>query len=181
MWRLGDQRGVDLSRRSAQLVEQEVQCGERAAVKRASAGGTPGRRAKRCAERQKIARIGGLQGDTAQQSLDVEDAIHGATQFLALDHVCRPCFDGIEAGVDLVGVDRGTQHPGAQQALAHRRHGGVEGAEESYAVANVGEEWVDQLEIADGHGVEHEAVLALVVADAIDVIERAALGGADVM
>ena len=46
---------------------------------------------------------------------------------------------------------------------------------------DAGEERLDQLEIADGDRVEHQAVLPLVEADAVDVIERAALGGADVM
>ena len=44
-----------------------------------------------------------------------------------------------------------------------------------------GEKRFDQFEIANGDSIEHQALLALVVADAIDVIERAALGGADVV
>ena len=39
----------------------------------------------------------------------------------------------------------------------------------------------DQLKIAHGDGVKHQAVLALVVADAIHMVECPALGGADVM
>jgi len=66
-------------------------------------------------------------------------------------------------------IDRGAQHPGAQQALAHRSEGVVEGAEERYGVSGAGKEGLDQLQVADGDGVKDEAVLALIVTDAVDV------------
>ncbi len=47
--------------------------------------------------------------------------------------------------------------------------------------ARSGEERLDQLQIADSDRVEHQAVLALVETDAVHVIERAALRGANVM
>ena len=70
----------------------------------------------------------------------------------------------------------GAQHPGAQQALAHRRQGVVEGAEERHRIAGAGKQRLDQLQVAHGDGVENEAVLALVIADAVHVVERSALG-----
>ena len=44
-----------------------------------------------------------------------------------------------------------------------------------------GKERFDQLQIADRDSVEHQAILPLVEADAIDVVERAALRGTDVV
>ena len=88
---------------------------------------------------------------------------------------------GVEALIDFRDVDRGTQHPGAQQALAHRSERVVEGAEQGDGVSGAGKERLDQLQVADGDRVENQAVLALVVADAVHMVERAALGLAGVV
>ena len=89
--------------------------------------------------------------------------------------------NSVEAVIDFRNVDGWAQHPGAQQALAHRSEGVIEGAEEGDSVSRAGKERLDQFEVADGDSVENEAVLALVVTDAVNVIERAALGLADVV
>ncbi len=47
--------------------------------------------------------------------------------------------------------------------------------------SRAGKQRLDQFEVADGDRVEHQAVLPFVEADAVDVVERAALGGADVV
>ena len=90
-------------------------------------------------------------------------------------------LDGIEPLLNLGAFDRGTQHPGAQQALAHRRKGRIHAAEKRDLVAGVGEQRLDQLQVAHGDGVEHQAVLTLVEADAVHVFKRPALGGADIV
>ena len=95
--------------------------------------------------------------------------------------LARAAADGVEALIDLGDIDGGAQHPGAQQALAHWGKSMVEGAEERHGVAGAGKERLDQLKVADGDSVQNEAVLALVVADAVDVVERSALGLAGVV
>jgi hypothetical protein len=49
---------------------------------------------------------------------------------------------------DLLRVNRGAQHPGAQQALAHGGYRAVDRAKERGALARGGEEGLDQLQIA---------------------------------
>src|SRR4051812_41412210 len=90
-------------------------------------------------------------------------------------------MDGIEALLNLGSVDGRTQHPCAQQAFAHRRKRRIKTAKERNGVASSSEERFDQFEVANRHGVKHEALLALVVADAIDMVERAALCRPNIM
>ena len=146
-----------------------------------SAARTAGSLRERSGEGENVARIGRLQRDAAEQALDVENAVERAAQLLAMNDAGEGGRDGVEALIDLRNIDGGAQHPGAQQALAHRRESVVEGAEESHIVAGAGKERLDQFEVAHGDGVEDQAVLALVVADAVDVVERSALGLADVV
>src|SRR5208282_660592 len=90
-------------------------------------------------------------------------------------------FDGIQPRFNLHTIQRRTQQPGTQQALSHRRNGGIEAAEQSYSSVGSGEKRFDQFEVAHRYRIEHQAVLPLVEADAVYVIERAALSGADVV
>jgi len=57
----------------------------------------------------------------------------------------------------------------------------VDGAEEGDGVSGAGKERLDEFEITDGDGVEDEAVPALVVADAVHMVKRAALSLTDVV
>ncbi len=179
--RLGEDAALDALAYVGEFVEQIDEGGEargREVGKCAAHGGEFG---ERCGEGEDVARVRGLKGDAAEQTLDVENAIESAAQLLAMNDAGEGGGDGVEALIDLGDIDRGAQHPGAQQALAHRGEGVVEGAEEGYGVSGAGKEGLDQLKVADGYGVEDEAVLALVVADAVDVAERAALRLADVV
>ena len=90
-------------------------------------------------------------------------------------------FNRIEPAFDLVPIERRAQHPRAQQALAHRRHGRIQAAEQRYSGVGSREKRFDQLQIAHRHRIQHQAILPLVEADAVDVIERAALRRADVI
>ena len=78
---------------------------------------------------------------------------------------------------DLGPIQGRAQHPGAQQALAHRGHGRIHATEKRNAGIGSREERFDQLQVAHRNRVEHQAILALVEADAVDMVERAPLGG----
>ncbi len=134
---------------------------------------------------QDVARVGGFERDPAEQALQVQDAIQRPAQFFARDGCFYLSLDGIETGVDFRDVDRRAQQPGAQQAFAHGRNRGVDRAEQRDARIGAGsrteEERLDQLQVAHGDGIEHQAGLTLVESDAVDVAESSALGGADVI
>src|SRR5271157_303018 len=136
---------------------------------------------QRTRQSQQVTRVRGLQRDAAEQTLQVEYAFHRPAQLFPRDQVTDHAFDGIEALIDFGKIDRRSQHPRPQQALAHRRHRAIETAEQSCAFTCTGEQRLDQFQVAHGNGVQYEAVLPLIEADAVHVIERAALRGANVM
>ncbi len=126
-----------------------------------------------CRQREHVARVGRLQRNAAQQTLDVENAVQRAAQLLACDERGERGRNRIQALFNLGGVDGWAQHPGAQQALAHRRQRVVERAEQGN-FARARKQRLDELQVAHGDRVEDEAVLALVVADAVHMVERSA-------
>src|SRR5271157_4757524 len=136
---------------------------------------------QRTRQSQQVTRVRRLQRDAAEQALQVEDALHRAAQFFPRDQVAYHALDGIEALIDFGKIDRRSQHPRPQQALAHRCHRAIETAEQRCTLARAGEQWLDQFQVAHGNGVQYEAVLPLVEADAVHVIERATLRGANVV
>ena len=166
------------SRRSASSSIDACSACRRSAVKLSSAARTAGIFAEGSRQCQQVARIRRLQRDAAQQSLQIENAVERAAQLFARDGVLRPALRR-HRGAALISaeLDRRPQHPGAQQPLAHGRDRAVEGAEQRDAVAGAGKQRFDQLQVAHGDGVQHQAVLPLVEADAVHMVERAALGG----
>src|ERR1035437_10089657 len=136
---------------------------------------------ERCCERQQVWRIGRFQSHAAQQPLQIENASQRATEFFPGDHVLHHAFDSVEPSVDLAGINRRAQHPGAQQAFAHRGNGAVQTAEQRRIIGGAGEQRLDQLKIAYRDRVQHQAVLPLVEANAVHMIERATLRRANVM
>src|SRR5271157_3234571 len=136
---------------------------------------------QRTRQSQQVTRVRGLQRDAAEQTLQVEYAFHRPAQLFPRDQVTDHAFDGIEALIDFGKIDRRSQHPRPQQALAHRRHRAVETSKQRCTLAYAGEQRLDQFQVAYGNCVQYEAVLPLIEADAVHVIERAPLGGADVM
>ena len=90
---------------------------------------------------------------------------------LAGDGVFQQSVYGGQSPVDLFKIHAGPKQPGAQKAFAHGRKRSVEGAEESRVLAGIGEDGLDELQVADGDGVEHQAILALVVSDAVHMLE----------
>jgi len=75
----------------------------------------------------------------------------------------------------------GAQNPGAQEARAHAGHGGVKRGDQSCrssrAAGVLGEDGREQLQIADGYGIEDESVVLLVVADAVEMPQCFDAGG----
>ena len=132
------------------------------------------------AESDKFARRGETQGDAAGQALEVENAAKLFADFAADDGLLDELGDGVEAGFDGFAVDERAENPGAQQARAHAGDGDVEGGEQrgrSGAAGFFGEDRIDELEIADGDGIEDQRVVLLVVADAVEVAEGFEAGG----
>ncbi len=90
----------------------------------------------------------------------------------------RRCFD-------LGAIHGGAEQALAEEAAAHAGEGLVEDAEHGglgmHAAGVGGEERLDQFEVADGDGVEHHGIGAVVVGGAVEVIERGALGVAEVV
>src|SRR5664279_1661647 len=103
---------------------------------------------QRCCERQQVSRIGRFQSHAAQQPLQIENASQRATEFFPGDHVLHHAFESVEPSVDLAGINRWPQHPGAQQAFAHRGNGAVQTAEQRGIIGGAGEQRLDQLKIA---------------------------------
>ena len=173
--RLGKDGALDALAHVGEFVEQCCEGGKAGGGEVGKAAAHRGKLGERCGEGENVARIGGFQGDAAQQAFDVEDAVERTAQLFAVDKDGEGGRDGVEALVDFGNIDGRAQHPGAQQALAHGSERVVESAEESYVVSGAGKEGLDQFEVAYGDGVKDQAVLALVVTDAVDVAEPAAL------
>ena len=89
--------------------------------------------------------------------------------------------DRIQAGIDFCRVDGRAQHPGAQQALAHGGSSRVDATEQSDSNISARVQRLDQLEVADSYGIENQAVLALVEADAVHMMQGSALRGANIV
>jgi|GEM_PF-4387121 len=123
----------------------------------------------------------GLHCYAAEEAFEVEDAVHGAAEGFAAADVGGGFGYGVEPRVDGGDGLHGAEKLGAEQALAHRGAAGVEGPEEGGLGAFGGEEGLDELEVADADSVELEAVAALVVAEGVEVVECALLGGAEVV
>ena len=136
---------------------------------------------QRSGQGEDVARVGGLERHPAEKALQVEDAVERAAEFFAGDGFFYLRLDSIQTGVDFRDVDRRAQQPGAQQALAHGGHGGVDRAEQRDAGIGAGEERFDQFQVAHGDRVQHQAGLPLVESDAVHMAQGPALGGANVV
>ena len=120
-------------------------------------------------EGEDVAGACAVEGDAGEETVEVEDALEGAAEFFAADEVGAGGIDGCVAGFDRGGVDHGPQQRGAEHALAHGGAAGVHGAEEGDVGAGIGEQGLDELEIAGGDLIEVEALGAGVEAEGVDV------------
>ncbi len=139
--------------------------------------------AERFAQSDEFARSGQAQGDAAGEAFEVEDTAEFLANLSANNCLLNEVSDGGEARVDGVAIDERTKKPGAQEARAHPRHGDVQGGDQRGgsrgAAGFLGKNGREQLEIADGNGIENERVVVLVVADAIQVPEGFDAGRVD--
>ena len=88
---------------------------------------------------------------------------------------------GVQAGFDFRDIERGREQAAAQQTAAHAGAGAVENVEERRFLGFAGEQRLDQFEIANGGRVQDQGVGAIVEGGALQMIERGALGFAQVM
>ena len=79
--------------------------------------------------------------------------MQAASKIFPRHGVPRPGFDGIQPSLNFTAIDGGPQHPSPQQALAHRRRGGIQRAEEGAAGIFSAEQRLDQLQIANRYRV----------------------------
>ena len=133
--RLGEDGALDALAYVGELVEQIPQGGIARGREVLQGAVHEGQFGERCGKGKNVARVRRLQGNAAEEALDIQNAVERAAQLLAMDEVGAGGGDRIEALVDLGDIDGGAQHPGAQQALAHWGEGMVEGAEEGHGVA----------------------------------------------
>src|SRR5580700_7738139 len=104
-----------------------------------------------------VAWICRLERDAAQQTFQVENSIQRPPQFFSSYRIFDLDLDRIEPGLDLGSIQTRTEHPGTQQALAHRRYRGIEAAEQCYSWVCSCEEGFDQLQVSHRHGIEDQA------------------------
>jgi len=86
-----------------------------------------------------------------------------------LNELCH----GIEARLNGLTLDQRPQNPGAQQARAHAGHGNVQRGNESRGATRTPdffrENGSKQLQVAHRNGIEHQGIVLLVVADAVEM------------
>src|ERR1700694_6278164 len=132
------------------------------------------------AQGQQIAGILSVQGHPAQQALDILYAFQRMAQLLPGDELFDSGFHRVQALVYLRDMNGRPQQPRAQQPLAHGSEGRVQSAEESDLVAGIGKQRLSQLQVADGDRIQNQALLAVIKADAVNMLKSAALGGANI-
>jgi hypothetical protein len=80
--------------------------------------------------------------------------------------------DGAKARFDGVALKQRAENPGAKQSRGHAGDGSVERGEQRGGTAArrfFGEDGIDQLEIANGNGIEDQRIVLLIVANAVEV------------
>ena len=141
-------------------------------------------RPERLAQREQVARTGAAQRHLGEQPLQVEHAGQLLAQLGAQDGRGQQLAHRVEPGFDLGLVERRAQQALPQQAPAHAGGRLVEHAEQRRRFSQrhiVGENGLDQFQIAHGDGVEHHAVGAVVVGGAVEMVERGALRVAQIV
>ncbi len=99
----------------------------------------------------------------------------------AQDRSARQLFQPVKARFDFRHIDRWREQAAAEQAAAHAGAGAVEHVEECRVLGLAGKERLDQFQIADRGGIENQRVGAVVKRRPLQVIERGALGVAEIV
>src|SRR5438045_6854588 len=82
--------------------------------------------------------------------------------------------DRAEARFDCIAVEERAKNPGTKQSRAHAGDGGVERREKrggAGARGFLGEDGSDELEIADGDGIEDQGIVLLVITHAVQMAQ----------
>ena len=93
----------------------------------------------------------------------------------------RHFFQRVKTHFDFVHVDGRRQQTAPEQTATHACARAVEHVEEGRLPGFTGKQRLDQFQIANGGGVEYERVGAIVESGALEVIERGALGVAEIV
>src|SRR5262249_42847141 len=100
--------------------------------------------------------------------------------FAAHHGLLHEVSDGVEAGFYGFALDERAKDPRAEKASAHAGDGDVESGEEgagNILGGVVGKDGREEVEVADGDGIEDKRVVLHIEADAIEVLESGDGGG----
>ena len=139
---------------------------------------------ERAAERQQIAGAGGTQRHLGQQALEIENAFELLAKLRAQDGLLEQLAHRLEALLDFGAVHGGPQQALAEKPAAHAGRGPVEDGKQcglGLAAGVGGEQRLHQFQIANGDGVEHHGIGAVVVSGPVEVVERRPLRVAEVV
>ena len=170
------------SRSFGNLVQTRLGC-------RASSAALTGRRSlkrrdhgERAGQRQQIARAGGGERDLREQPFQIENRFEMLARGpRAGSAQPRQFLHGIQARFDFGDIDRRREQTAAKQAAAHAGASAVEHVEQRRILGLAREQRLDQFQIANGGGVEDQSVGAIVERRALQMIERGALGIAQIV
>ncbi len=102
-------------------------------------------------------------------------------QVRAQDRGAAQLLNGVKSSFDLGHIDRRREQAAAKQAAAHAGAGAVEHVEQRRFLGLAREQRLDQFQIADGSRIENERVSAVIKSRPLQVIERGALGIAEIV
>ena len=125
-------------------------------------------------ERQEITSVRSFECHLAQEALKVLNLAQHAPELLARDDVPRQHFHGLQAGLDFLAMERRAQDPVFEQPRSERGRALVEHGEERRGPV-AAKHGLEQLEVAERGGVEHQGLALLVETYAVEMRKRAAL------
>src|ERR1700676_4619061 len=130
---------------------------------------------KRFAQRDKFARRSQPKSDAAREPFEILDAPQLFANLPANHGLLQEVGDGFEARFDGVAIQKGPENPRAQKTRAHTRDGRIKSGDESHGPASgslLGKDWGEEFQIADGDRIEDERLVLLIVAHALQVLQR---------
>ena len=126
-------------------------------------------RGQRLAQRDQVARAGRADRHAADEPLEIVDGAQRVAQAAALGRLEGELLDGVEAILDPLERGQRAHQPGAQPARAHHRLRPIEHGQQRAVAAALGA--LEDLEVAERHRIDQQAVLPLAPADGADVGE----------
>ena len=136
-------------------------------------------RGQRLAQRDQVARAGRADRHPADEPLEIVDGAQRIAQAAALGRLEGELLDGVEPILDPLERGQRAHQPGPQAARAHHRLGAIDHRQQRTFASAVGA--LEDLEVAERHRIDQQAVLPLAPADGADVGEVDLLGVAQVL